>query len=123
MSDSLFDSLEISREVLDYFYDEPPVFNLEEFEAALVHMNGGVVLRTSSTDERFHVITYVRDRSSSVHGVRPLFTTRIFRDGVVPDHHLDDFASEDQALDLHDSLVESHLSVYENAPCLMDGAL
>lgn len=99
-------------------------FNLEEFEAGLEGMNGGVVLRTSSTDETFHVITYVRDRSSSRYGVRPLFTTRIFRDGVVPDHLLDEFASEDQALEVHSELVEQFMDAYNTgASCLLEGAL
>lgn len=99
-------------------------FNLEAFEAALTIMNGEVVNRLSSTDGKLHVITFVRDRSYET-GVRPVYSTRVFREGVVAESTTreETFFSLGQAFDLRDSLVESFLYVYEAAPCLLEGAL
>lgn len=48
----------------------------------------------------------------------------MFRDGVIPDTLLDEFASEDQALFIHTEMVDQFMVAYNvGANCLLEGAL
>jgi hypothetical protein len=100
-------------------------FSLQHFEEDLPRFNGDIVRRTSSTDELMHVVTYVRNTTPDQEEATLLFTTRLFKEGVSPATNTpdDDFTSKDQALFIHADLVEAFLSVYEAAPCLLEGAL